>query len=285
MTPPRTVQSSGAASSFLRRGPEAFGLPVCRLGLASHAGSELTPADIHHAVDRGVNFLNWAGDEDVFSRTIAGLGARRRDVVVCVQFAARSGAEAATELAAILAALHSDYVDILTLYYVESAEEWQTLIAPDGALPYCREVQRAGRVRRLGVTSHQRPLATEMARSGLLDLLMIRYNAAHRGAEREVFPTTDALGMPVNAYTAMRWGALLRSTPDDPPGFVVPPASAWYRFVLQSPSVTVTLAAPHSRAELDEALTVLDSGPLDAADYERLAQHGQRVRRHGGGFP
>src|SRR6516164_5915653 len=145
MTPPRTVQSSGAASSFLRRGPEAFGLPVCRLGLASHAGSELTPADIHHAVDRGVNFLNWAGDEDVFSRTIAGLGARRRDVVVCVQFAARSGAEAATELAAILAALHSDYVDILTLYYVESAEEWQTLIAPDGALPYCREVQRAGR--------------------------------------------------------------------------------------------------------------------------------------------
>ena len=43
-------------------------------------------------------------------------------------------------------------------------------------------------VRRLGITTHQRPLAAEAARSGKLDLLMIRYNAAHRGAETEVFP-------------------------------------------------------------------------------------------------
>ena len=35
---------------------------------------------------------------------------------------------------------------------------------------------------------------------------MIRYNAAHRGAEREVFPVTEALGLPVIAYTALRWG-------------------------------------------------------------------------------
>jgi hypothetical protein len=67
---------------------------------------------------------------------------------------------------------------------------------------------------------------------------------------------------------------------------VVPPAPAWYRFVLQAPSVTVTMAAPHTRAELDEDLTVLDAaGPLDAAEYERLAAHGLRVRRHAGQFP
>ena len=141
-------------------------------------------------------------------------------------------------------------------------------------------------VRRLGLTTHQRGLAAEAARSGLLDALMIRYNAAHRGAEREVFPVTDALGLPVIAYTALRWGALLRPTPDDPPGFVVPPAPAWYRFVLQSPAVAVALMAPHDRAELEEDLTVLDAiGPLPADEYERLAEHGRRVRRHAGGFP
>jgi predicted aldo/keto reductase-like oxidoreductase len=239
-----------------------------------------------HALDRGVNFLNWAGESDAFGRAIADLGSRRQSLIICVQFAARSAADAAQELDSLLAALHTDYVDVITFYYVESAEEWHTLIAPDGALPYCQEVQRAGRVHRLGVTTHQRPLAAEMARSGLLDLLMIRYNAAHRGAEREIFPTTDALRMPVIAYTATRWGGLLQPTPDDPPGFVVPPGSAWYRFVLQSPSVTVTLAAPHSRAELDEDLRVLEAtGPLETAEYERLAEHGQRVRRHGGSFP
>jgi len=53
----------------------------------------------------------------------------------------------------------------------------------------------------------------------------------------------------------LRWGALLRGTPDDPPGFVVPRAPAWYRFALQSPSATVALMAPENRAELAEDLT------------------------------
>jgi aryl-alcohol dehydrogenase-like predicted oxidoreductase len=115
---------------------------------------------------------------------------------------------------------------------------------------------------------------------------MIRYNAAHRGAEREIFPVTDLLGIPIIAYTALRWGALLRPTRDDPAGFEVPPAPAWYRFVLQSPSVALALMAPTNRAELDEDLTVLVSGgPLVDAEYQRLAEHGRRVRRHAGGFP
>jgi predicted aldo/keto reductase-like oxidoreductase len=272
--------------SFLHRPAAAFGKPVCRLGLASYTGADLTQTDILHAVERGVNFLNWAGDEAVFSQAIADLGPRREDVIVCVQFGARSAADAADELRGLLAALHTDYVDVLTFYYVETAAEWQELSGPGGALGYCRAAQRDGRVRRLGLTSHQRRLAAEIARGGLLDLLMIRYNAAHRGAENEVFPVTAALGMPVIAYTALRWGALLRPTPDDPPGFVVPPAPAWYRFVLQAPAVTVALMAPHSRAELDEDLTVLvaDAPPFPA-EHELLAEHGRRVRRHAGNFP
>src|SRR5262249_2510250 len=142
-----------------------------------------------------------------------------------------------------------------------------------------------GLVRRLGVTSHQRKLAAQMAESGLLDLLMIRYNAAHRGAERDVFPVTQALGLPVIAYTAQRWGALVRPTPDDPSGFSVPSAPAWYRFVLQHPAVAVALAAPGSRPELEEDLQVLDAaGPLSDAEYAALAAHGERVRRNAGRF-
>jgi aryl-alcohol dehydrogenase-like predicted oxidoreductase len=141
-------------------------------------------------------------------------------------------------------------------------------------------------IRRLGVTSHQRPLAATMARSGQLDALMVRYNAAHRGAETEVFPVADEHGLPVIGYTALRWGELLRPTSDDPPGFSVPPAPVWYRFALQSPSVAVVLAAPQNRSELDEDLTVLAAtGPLPPDEYERLAAHGRRVRRHAGRFP
>ena len=162
-----------------------------------------------------------------------------------------------------------------------------TKLGPSGgALEYCRTAQRDGQVRLLGLTSHQRPLAAHVARSGLIDLLMIRYNAAHRGAEQEVFPITDALGMPVVVYTCLRWGALLEPTPDDPPDFVVPRAPDWYRFALQHPSVAVALMAPDNRQELLEDLQALEApSPLSAEHYERLAAHGQRVRRHAGSFP
>lgn len=259
---------------------------VCRLGLATRGDNKLQPRDIHQAMERGVNFLNWCGVPDALSKTISELGAQREEVTVCVQFEARTAVDAQRELEKILRELRSDYVGVLTFYYVEAAAEWQQIIGPGGALEYCRKAQREGRVRLLGVTSHQRKLAAEMAKSGLLDLLMIRYNAAHRGAEQDIFPVTDALGMPVVVYTCLRWGALLQPTPDDPPGFVVPRAPAWYRFSLQSPSVTVALMAPESRAELDEDLTVLDAtGPLSESEYQMLAAHGQRVRRHAGRFP
>jgi aryl-alcohol dehydrogenase-like predicted oxidoreductase len=281
-----------AIHPFLTRDARAFGKPVCRLGLAGHAGSALTPDDVLHALERGVNFLNWPGEADspgtpdAFTLAIAALGRRREDVVVCVQFGARTAVEAGPELRSLLAALRTDYVDVLTLYYVEHAGEWEQLRGAGGALGALRAAQKDGLVRRIGVTSHQRKLAAQMAQSGLLDCLMIRYNAAHRGAEREVFPVADEEGLPVIAYTALRWGALLGPTPDDPPAFAVPPAPAWYRFALQQPAVTVVLAAPHTRAELEQDLTVLEAaGPLAEVEHEVLAGHGERVRRHAGRFP
>jgi len=291
-----TVVGEGAAmpvglSPFLQR-PTGFGKPVCRLGLAFREGSSITPEDVCYAIARGINFLNWPGEADLpggpdaVSQTVAALGSARESVVVCVQFGARTATEAAAELRAVLATLKTDYVDLLTLYYVEQQEEWRQLLTPGGAMEFLQQAKRDRVARQIGVTSHQRRLAAEMAGSGLLDALMVRYNAAHRGAETEVFPVADGRGLPVIAYTALRWGALLESTPDDPPGFTVPRARAWYRFVLQAPSVTVVLAAPDSRAELEEDLSVLyATGPLSPVEYEQLAAHGLRVRKHAGRFP
>jgi predicted aldo/keto reductase-like oxidoreductase len=248
-----------AMNPFFRRPASAFGKPVCRLGFASRIGSVLAPEDAHHAIECGVNFLNWPGSVDILSQAISELGEARERVIVCAQFEARKTDEAAMELRRMLADLKTDYLDIVTFYYVEESKEWEQLIAPKGALSYCEAARRDGLIGKLGMTTHQRGLAAEVARGGRLDLLMLRYNAAHRGAETEVFPLTDSLSMPIVAYTALRWGALLHSTPDDPPGFLVPPAPSWYRFVLQCPSVGMVLMAPSNRAELDEDLSTLGS--------------------------
>src|SRR5262249_35780706 len=128
------------------------------------------------------------------------------------------------------------------------------------------------------------PRAAQGRRPGFSDRLMLSYSAAPRGAGAGVFPVPEAMGMPLVVYTCLRWGALLRPTPDDPPGFVVPRAPTWYRFALQHPSVAVALMAPDDRAELEEDLTGLHQPyPLGAGEYRCLEAHGPRGRRPAGG--
>src|SRR5829696_7052345 len=117
-----------ALHPFLVTPGQAFGRPVCRLGLASYGQTAITPEDVFHALGRGVNFLNWQGlaegpsEGDAFTRAVAALGPDRPSVVVCAQFGARGAADAATELRTALGTLGTDYVDVLTLYYVERAD-------------------------------------------------------------------------------------------------------------------------------------------------------------------
>ena len=85
---------------------------VCRLGLATRGDNGLKIDDIRYAIDHGINFLNWCGNPDALSQAVAGLGSRREEVFVCVQFEARPAQEAQAELARILDELRTSYVDV-----------------------------------------------------------------------------------------------------------------------------------------------------------------------------
>ncbi|MGH9340413.1 MAG: aldo/keto reductase [Acidobacteriota bacterium] len=263
------------------------GLPrVCRLGLATRGNTRLSVNDIRWALDRGLNYLNWCGHDDGLSRAVSQLSAPERDrVVVAYQFSAASARAAERELSQALKSLGTDRIDVLTFYYVESPSEWQEITGPGGALEYLKVARKEGKVRLFGLTTHQRKLAAEWAQSGLLDLLMVRYNAAHRGAETEVFPVTRKNGIPVVAFTCLRWKALLKSTSADPEGWTAPAAREWYRFVLANPDVSVALMAPHGRAELEDNLALLENWRSPEPELlQALREHGERVREHAGTF-
>ena len=262
----------------------APGLPdVCRLGLATRGNTHLKTEDVEHAVARGINYLNWCGHPDGLSRAVAGMGGARQHVVVAAQFQARSARDAEREFASGLQELHTDYIDVLTLYYVESENEWTEIVTPGGVWDYLAEEKRRGRLKLIGLTTHQRPLAARWAQSGKLDLLMIRYNAAHRGAEGDVFPVAREKQIPVVTFTGLRWKALLKHTPEDPAGFQPPSAVECYRFCLANPAVSVAVMAPGNRKELDQDLSLLDDwrAPQDSGT---LLAHGDRVRKHAGAF-
>lgn len=263
------------------------GLPqVCRLGLASRGNTGLSAEGVLRAIESGVNYLNWCGEPDGMSRAIRELGRERKKVVVSAQLSAQDYDGMRRELDSVLDELGSDCLDIPTFYWMETREQWTQLMSERGGYRALTEARAQGRVKLLGLTSHQRKLAAEIATEGAVDLLMIRYNAAHSGAERDIFPVTQPKRIPVVAYTCLRWGALMRATPDDPLKFTPPGAPAWYRWALQHPGVAVALMAPDNLKELDENLKILAAWqPLGVSEYEELTKHGQRVYRHAGNFP
>ena len=257
-----------------------------RLGLATRGNTSLECEDVLFAVERGVNYLNWCGHPDGMQEAIRQLGPRRKNLFIASQFSARTATAARQELAEVLTALSTDYIDVATYYYVEHQQEWDEITAPGGAAEVLESARDAGTVRAIGLTSHQRKLAAACAETNRLNMLMIRYNAAHRGAEQDIFPTTTNLQLPVVVFTCLRWGALMQNTADDPEGFVAPPAAEWYRFALCHPAVTVALMAPNGREELDQNLQLLEDWRGFTPDqYSRLKEHGARVRQHGGQFP
>jgi len=174
---------------------------------------------------------------------------------------------------------------VVTFYYVEHVSEWEQVTSGCGSREHLLGARESGTVRLIGLTTHQRDLAARTADSGLLDLLMIRYNAAHRSAGTEVFPATRRGCLPVVAFTCLRWGTLLKATPDDPPGFTPPPAREWYRYVLAHPDVSVALMAPNGRDELNSNLRLLnDWRPLTDRRADEMSAHGDRVHHVAGQF-
>jgi hypothetical protein len=104
---------------------------------------------------------------------------------------------------------------------------------------------------------------------------MFRYNAVHRGAEKDIFPFVpkDAPRPFMATYTATRWGHLL--DPDKmPPGESTPSARDCYRYSLSNPAIDMVIAGPANAAQLDEAISALEAGPLDAEERERMERIG-----------
>ncbi len=135
-----------------------------------------------------------------------------------------------------------DVIDVFYAEYVSPSDDLGTVTGKEGTLAEIWKYREEGKVRFVGVTTHNRPLAVDLIESGRVEVLMHRYNIAHRGAEEKVFPAAQREGLPVVSFTNTRWGSLLRGHPDwvEP----VPTAVDCYRYVLRHPALHRALSAP-----------------------------------------
>lgn len=166
----------------------------------------------------------------------------------------------------------TDYIDVFLFMGVMKPAEFTPKVRED-----LWKLKEEGKVRAIGLSCHDRAFHGKLAGEGTVNALMMRYNAAHRGAEKDIFPHLAAHNPGVISYTATRWTALLRRPKSWPEGGRVPTAGECYRFVLSNPHVHTVLTSPRSERELRENIAAVRQGPLNEEDMKFMREFGDAV--------
>jgi aryl-alcohol dehydrogenase-like predicted oxidoreductase len=257
------------------------GTPASCLGLA--AGPNKAPLYVRRAFAGGINFFFFYGPGSTsFIEELATLLARNREqIIVATGSGSRKIAGLRTARRKLTALLGVEPIDVFFIEYVHPGDDPDVIFGRNGVLDELQQWKQDGWVRYVGATAHDRSLATRLAADPRVDVLMHRFNMAHRKAAREVFPIAVKARTPVVAFTATRWSTLLEPRADwpGPP----PTASDCYRYCLAQPAVQLVLTAPRSLAELEQNLDVLKLPPMSKHQRGQWERFGDLVYGAGKG--
>lgn len=250
------------------------GIPVCRLGLSASywPGKEA----IYQAIDQGVNYLFAYGFDRQMVRVfrdVARDGNRDRFVLATGAYNLLVGhPNLRRSLEKRLRQFSTDHIDVFLFLGVMKPHQLS-----DSTVEQLHRFREEGKVRAVGVSTHHRLFAADLIRKGAVDVAMIRYNAAHRGAESEIFSNQTPHNPGVVSYTATRWRSLIRRPRGWPKHDRVPTAGDCYRFVLSNPHVDVCLTAPANWRQLEQNLAAVRFGPLGEDDMVFMRHFGDVV--------
>jgi aryl-alcohol dehydrogenase-like predicted oxidoreductase len=248
-------------------------MKVHRLGLS--ATNRPGKKTIYKALDEGLNYFFFFGFDTQMIKVLREVLRRRRENIVVATGAYNfvwGHTDLRRTLEKRLRKLRTDYIDVFLFLGVTQEKHF-----PDNVREELYRLREEGKVRAVGISTHHRKFAGRLADEGALDVLMMRYNAAHRGAEQDIFPYLKKHNPGIVSFTATRWRCLIRKTRSWPKGEPVPTPGMCYRFVLSNPHVHICMTAPSNLKQFEENLKSLNQGPLSEQEMEFMKKFGDAV--------
>jgi aryl-alcohol dehydrogenase-like predicted oxidoreductase len=252
------------------------GLAVHRVGLsATYRPGKDT---VRRAIEAGLNYFFGFGIDTHLTKVLREemKGRREKFVVATGAYNLLLGhPNIGRTLEKRLRQFGTDYIDVFMYLGVVRDREF-----PPQLIDAFHKLKDTGKVRFIGLSTHARKFAGELAARGLADVLMVRYNAAHRGAEHDIFPRLQPHNPGVTSFTATRWRYLIRRPAGAkwPKTEPVPTAGQCYRFVLSNPAVHVCLMSPTNARQFEENLKeIRERGPLTPAETDFMRRFGDAV--------
>jgi predicted aldo/keto reductase-like oxidoreductase len=252
------------------------GEPASILGLAGNQSMETSCVRV--AFQAGINYFFFYNLS--FNNLLDGLkpllSASREKLLVATGSEHRDTSKLNHYLDKVRCYLKTDVVDVFFAEYISPSDDLDQVRA---VLDQLHTWKEKGLIRYVGATVHNRPLALELITGGACEVLMHRYNMAHRKAEDKVLPAAVQARIPVIAFTCTRWGSLLTGHPNWQDR--VPQAADCYRYALQHPAVQLALTAPQTLTQLEENLSVLQAPVLSSQEEALWQEYGTLVYGNG----
>ena len=251
------------------------GLLSSRLGIGSTF--DASTAVIEDAFERGINYLYWGTvRQPDFARAMVNLSKHHRDeLILTVQSYSQDPSSIEGEVEDALKTAGIENFDFLLLGNRNSALSGEYV-------ELFERLRDRGLLRYMSLSSHNRPFLPSLLEDyeqdrSPFELLMLRYNPVHGGAETDVFPFIQERKHPTIAtYTSTRWGHLLDSN-KMPPGEVPLTARDCYRYALSNPAVDMVIAGPANGDQMGEAISALEAGPLEPEERARIERIGAHI--------
>jgi HEAT repeat protein len=240
-------------------------LVVAPLGISGHYG--LPVKEFCRAYEAGVNLMFWEPNYRTMTEFYArGSPSVRRSIYLLAGTFEADGRRIRRDAEGVLRSLKIEKIAIFLLFWVQS---WQR-ITPD-VRETLEQLKTEGKITAFGLSTHSRPLAIEALDAGW-DPVMVRHSAAHRGAEKQIFPRAAQRGTSLITFSNTCYGRLLQ-----PHNGMAPPVAAdCYRYTLMQPGVRACLSAPATLAQLEENLAALRDPDLPAERRDYLLSFGEK---------
>ena len=196
--------------------------------------------------------------------------------------------EVKTGFAGMMALLDTDYLDVGMIHYCDAMSDWEAIVE-NGILDYARELKAAGRIRHIGLSSHNPLVAERAVTEGGIEVLMFSVNPCYdlqpAGEDvnalwadeayekhltnmdpdrQRLYETCQRLGVGITVMKAFGGGDLLKS--DLSPAGVALTVNQCIHYALSRPAVTAVLAGAHSPQQLRQSAAYCQASDEDR-DY------------------
>lgn len=179
------------------------GIPIIRLD------RDAAIQVLRRAYEKGITFYDTANayrdSEEKIGRAFDGI---RGKVIIATKTLQRSAINATKQLENSLRMLKTDYIDLYQLHQIAQEKDWQAVTAPDGALEAVVRAKKEGKIRFIGVTSHNLAMAVKLVKTGLFSTIQFPFNFIEDAAKDELFPAAGEHGMGIIAMKPFAGGMI-----------------------------------------------------------------------------